>query len=83
MGADSLAENTQNAPKIFGPICLPKPKKLGFAKKSSDWVSVVCDTKYAVPTFMHNYLVPTFLNKIRERLASCFTNKDLNLVKVS
>ena len=33
MGADSLAENTQNAPQIFGPICLPKPKSLGFSKK--------------------------------------------------
>ena len=29
MGADSLAENTPNAPKIFGPICLSKPKKIG------------------------------------------------------
>ena len=35
MGADSLAENTQNAPKSFGPICLPKLKCLGFSKKSS------------------------------------------------
>ena len=40
-GADKLAENTPNAPKIFIPICLPKPKSLGFSKKSSLWVSVV------------------------------------------
>ena len=26
-------KNTPNAPKIFGPICLPKPKSLGFSKK--------------------------------------------------
>ena len=33
MGAvDSLAENTLNTPKIFGPICLPKPKSLGLSK---------------------------------------------------
>ena len=41
MGADKLAENTTNAPKLFGPICLPKPKNLGFSKKSFLWVSVV------------------------------------------
>ena len=41
MGADKLAENTPNAQKIFGPICLPKPKSLGFSKKISLWVSVV------------------------------------------
>ena len=41
MGADTLAENTPNAPQIFGPICLPKPKSVGFSKRSSLWVSVV------------------------------------------
>ena len=41
MGADSLVENTPNATKIFSPIFLPKPKSLGFSKKSSLWVSVV------------------------------------------
>ena len=35
MGADKLAENTPNAPKNFGPICLPMPKILGFKKKLS------------------------------------------------
>ena len=34
MGADSLAENTQNAPNIFGQICLSKPKSLGLSKKA-------------------------------------------------
>ena len=34
MGADKSAENTPNAPKNFGPICLPKPKSLGFSKKA-------------------------------------------------
>ena len=38
MGADSSAENT---PKIFGPICLPKTKSVGFSKNNSLWVSVV------------------------------------------
>ena len=41
MSADSSAGNTQNAPKSFGPIRLPKLKSLGFSKKSSLWVSVV------------------------------------------
>ena len=41
MGADSLAENTPNALKNFSAKCLPKPKSLGFKKKSSLWVSVV------------------------------------------
>ena len=45
MGADKSAENTPNAPKIFGPICLPKPQNLGFSKRSSLWVSIVCGTK--------------------------------------
>ena len=40
MGADKSAENTPNAQKMLGPICLPKPS-LGFSKKSSLWVSVV------------------------------------------
>ena len=30
MGADSLAENTPNAPEFICPICLPKPKSSGF-----------------------------------------------------
>jgi hypothetical protein len=38
---DSSAKNTPNAPQIFGPICLLKPKTLGFLKKSSLWVFVV------------------------------------------
>ena len=40
-GCCSLAENTPNAPQIFAPIRLPKPKSLGFSKKSSLWMSVV------------------------------------------
>ena len=43
MGADSLDENTSNTPKMFGPICLLKPKSLRFRKKlplgvRSPWV---------------------------------------------
>ena len=30
IGADSLAENTPNAPDFICPICLPKPKSSGF-----------------------------------------------------
>ena len=41
MGAYSPAENTPNASKHFSPKCLPKPKSLGFSKKSSLWVSIV------------------------------------------
>ena len=35
MGADSSAENTPNVPKFICPICLPKPKSLGFRWKKS------------------------------------------------
>ena len=42
MGTDKSVENTPNASKIFGQICLLKPKSLGFSKKAlSVWVSVV------------------------------------------
>ena len=41
MGADKLAENTTNAPKLICPICLPKPKSLGFDEKRLHWASVV------------------------------------------
>ena len=34
MGANISDENTPNAKKNFGPICLPKPKSLGFLKKT-------------------------------------------------
>ena len=34
MGADSLAENTLNAPEFICPICLPKPRRL-------HWLAVV------------------------------------------
>ena len=30
MGADSLAENAENASEFICPICLPKPKSSGF-----------------------------------------------------
>jgi hypothetical protein len=40
MGTVVWPENTQNAPTFFGPICLPKPKSLGFSEKSFLWVSV-------------------------------------------
>ena len=33
MGADSLAENTPNAPEFICPICLPKPKSSEFPQK--------------------------------------------------
>ena len=38
-----MAENIPNAPQIFGPICLPKPKSLGLSEKRSLWLSVVCE----------------------------------------
>ena len=42
MGADKSAENTPNAPQIFGPICLLKPKSLEFPKKLSLVVRSPC-----------------------------------------
>ena len=42
MDADSLDENTPNAPEFICPICLPMPKSSGFQwKKKPHWVSVV------------------------------------------
>ena len=35
MGADSSAENTQNAPEFICPICLPKPKSSEFQWKKA------------------------------------------------
>ena len=35
MGADSLDENTPNAPEFICPICLPKPKSSGFQWKKA------------------------------------------------
>ena len=43
MGADSLAENTPNAPEFICPICLPNPKSFGFQwKKASLGVPSPC-----------------------------------------
>ena len=38
MGADELAKNTPNAPKLICPNCLPKPKNLGFQWKKASLV---------------------------------------------
>ena len=43
MGADSLAENTPNAPEFICPTCLPKPKVLDINEKGLHWASVVRD----------------------------------------
>ena len=53
-GADKLAENTQNTPKMFGPICLPVLKSLGYSKKSSLWVSVVRGLNLVLGFFKDN-----------------------------
>ena len=43
MGADKSAENTPTAPKFICPICLPRPKSLGFWwKKASSGVYSLC-----------------------------------------
>ena len=53
MGADSLAENTPNAPEFISPICLPKPKSSGFQwKKSSLGVRSPCGS---VPNFLNAF----------------------------
>ena len=50
MGADSLAENTPNAPEFICPICLPKPKSSGFQCKKaslgfrSPWYWIISQT---------------------------------------
>ena len=45
MGADKLAENTPNAPKLICPIVCPSPKVWDFNEKRLHWVSVVRDWK--------------------------------------
>ena len=40
----------QMPPKCFGPICLPKPKSLGFSNKTSFWVSEVRDVIHCCKT---------------------------------
>ena len=41
MGAEKLAENTRNAPKLFAQIVCPSPKVWDFDEKSLHWASVV------------------------------------------
>ena len=50
MGADKSAENTQNAQKIFGPICLAKTKVWAFRKKLSLGVRSPCSSASLVIT---------------------------------
>ena len=58
-----MAENTPYAPKLFRPICLPKPKSLGFSKKSYLWMSVVRDKhKEAFSTLVESLVQMTFID---------------------
>ena len=41
MDADSLAENTPNAPELFCPFVCPNPKVLDFNEKRLHWGSAV------------------------------------------
>ena len=50
IGADKVAENIPNAQNIFGPICLPKPKKLGFSEKK---LSLGVRTPWSYPNFLN------------------------------
>ena len=50
MSAAKSAENTQNAPKIFGPICLAKTKVWAFRKKLSLGVRSPCSSASLVIT---------------------------------
>ena len=52
MGADKSAKNTPNAPKLFGRICQPKSKSLGFSKKAL-YPSVVRVFRTAVNIVLH------------------------------
>ena len=49
MGADSPAENTQNASKNFSQKCLPMPK---IFEISSLWVSVVREPQHPIHLMM-------------------------------
>jgi hypothetical protein len=45
MSADSLAQNTPNAPECICPIVCLSPKVLDFNEKSLHWVSIVHASK--------------------------------------
>ena len=60
MGADKLAENNPNAPKIICPIHLPKPKILGFQWKKASSASVV---RALIQGYMSNVLKNIILIK--------------------
>ena len=53
MGADKLAENTPNAPKLICPNCLPKIKKLRISVKKGfigcPWSMHDVNTEYIIP----------------------------------
>ena len=68
MGADKLSENTPNASKYFGPICLPKPKSLGFSKKTSLGVRSPC------PKTQTNF--PLKFMKIRDKICEDCNTKN-------
>ena len=65
---NSLAENTPNASKNFGPICLPKPKSFEFLKKSSVWVSAVRETShcYLLKYILLSYKMRIYLHTLWE-----------------
>ena len=69
MGADKSAENNPNAPKIFGPICLPKHKSLRFSKKNlSLGVFIVCGwdpSKNREDSNLVFLLISNLINKLR------------------
>ena len=58
MGADSLAQNTPNAPEFICPICLSKSKSSGFQWKKALWPSIVRGLLfYASLPFSIHYII--------------------------
>ena len=64
MGAESLTENTPNAPEFICPICLPNPKSSGFQwKKASLGVRSPCSC---------------ILRERKTSIWRCFSNTDVS-----
>ena len=73
MGADKLAKNTPNDPKLICPNCLPKsPKVLDFNEKKIRWMSLVRGS-VSVPTSFAahvHFLLELFCQNTKSKFSS-------------
>ena len=75
MGADSLAKNTPNASINFSPICLLKPKSLGFLKKALSgcpWSVIVSYKNWSFAKLLSYFFVSFSRERKSERIEIFF-----------